>query len=309
LLGRGKKGPDGGGDGVSGDRELINLFKENLSIYHENFAQIICNISTNPNQWAITLEHSIVLSALFDQFPETLKASLIDIGVREITNNYSAPNLYDLKLKFEHCRESYFSLISNIEAEIDKYLKIKDVNRYASGLGLIQAEEVGEMSTNISTKTNPKAFIVYCWEEEDHQEWVEHFAYRLRGDGIDVELDQWGLNPGDNLTEFMEKSIAKSEFILLICTPKYKYKFENREGGVGYEGHMITASKLQGKNLKKIIPILKSGDKQTSVPSFLSQTCYIDLSGVSYSEDSYSGLVNYIHGLKPKIPPLGPITK
>ena len=78
------------------------------------------------------------------------------------------------------------------------------------------------------------AFISYVWEDDEHVAWVERLATRLRTkDGIDVTLDRWDAGPGDELPWFMEKTIRESRFVLLVCTPSYKAKFDERRGGVG----------------------------------------------------------------------------
>jgi|ERR1051325_4912814 hypothetical protein len=102
----------------------------------------------------------------------------------------------------------------------------------------------------------PRAFISYSWDSEEHKQWVLNLATRLRHDGVDVMLDQWGIAPGDQLTEFMEHSLWEHDFILIICTPQYKRKSDRRIGGVGYEGHIMTAELFTARNDRKFIPIL-----------------------------------------------------
>ena len=88
---------------------------------------------------------------------------------------------------------------------------------------------------------NTSAFISYSWDNEPHKEWVRELATRLRSDGVDVILDRWHSVPGDQLPMFMEKSIRENDYVLIVCTQNYKKKSDNREGGVGYEGDIITA--------------------------------------------------------------------
>ena len=52
---------------------------------------------------------------------------------------------------------------------------------------------------------------------------------------------------------FMEKSISDSDYVLVICTPKYKEKSDNRKGGVGYEGHIISGELLSTGNERQFI--------------------------------------------------------
>jgi hypothetical protein len=54
---------------------------------------------------------------------------------------------------------------------------------------------VGERSTVKDDAAPPTAFISYSWDDEEHKAWVKQLAARLRGDGVDVALDQWDYSP------------------------------------------------------------------------------------------------------------------
>lgn len=149
---------------------------------------------------------------------------------------------------------------------------------------------------------NPSVFISYSWGNPRHQNWVRNFAARLRSDGVEAVLDQWELEPGDQLTHFMEKAIADNQFVLIICTPTYKRKSEAREGGVGYEGDIMTAEVMSTKDHRKFIPILRTGSPKESVPSWLSGKIYIDFSGSPYLESSYDELLDTILDRRTKAP-------
>jgi TIR domain len=82
-------------------------------------------------------------------------------------------------------------------------------------------------------KEIPKAFISYSWDNESHKRWVIELGTRLRGDGVDLILDEWHLHPGDQAPAFMERAIRESDFVLIICTPGYKRRADSRQGGVG----------------------------------------------------------------------------
>lgn len=148
----------------------------------------------------------------------------------------------------------------------------------------------------------PRCFISYSWENDPHKEWVRTLAQRLRKDGVDVVLDQWDLVPGDQLPEFMEGAIRDADFVLIVCTPAYKQKSEERKGGVGYEGDIITGEVFTERNHRKFIPIMRSGN---ATPSWMKGKYYIDLSGDPYSEQHYDDLLTTLHGTRPKAPPLG----
>ncbi|HRI59462.1 MAG TPA: toll/interleukin-1 receptor domain-containing protein, partial [Saprospiraceae bacterium] len=156
-------------------------------------------------------------------------------------------------------------------------------------------------------QTNPTAFISYAWESDELKNWVKALATKLRGIGIDVKLDQWEVVPGDQMPHFMEKSVRENDFVLIICTPKYKVKSENRIGGVGYEGDIMTAEILQKSNNRKFIPILKSGTIETSIPSWLQGKYHLNFSSDTHFEHNFEDLAATILNSHEVAPQLGSI--
>lgn len=151
----------------------------------------------------------------------------------------------------------------------------------------------------------PKAFISYSWEDEEHRTWIRDFATRLRADGIETTIDQWSAIPGDQLPDFMEKTIRLSDYVLIVCTPKYRQKSNNRQGGVGYEGDIMTAEVFASANHRKFIPILRKSSWPESAPAWLVGKYFIDLSASPYSEERYCELLTTIHGTRNTPPPVG----
>lgn len=84
----------------------------------------------------------------------------------------------------------------------------------------------------------------------------------------------------------MESAIRDNDFAVIICTPTYKMKSERREGGVGYEGGIITGEVLQLRNNRKFIPVLKLADWKTASPSWLQGRYYIDLRGTPIAKST-----------------------
>lgn len=151
----------------------------------------------------------------------------------------------------------------------------------------------------------PRAFISYSWDSEEHKQWVRDLAAKLRQDGVDVMLDQWGVAPGDQLPEFMERSLRENDFILIICTPQYKKKSDERIGGVGYEGHIMTAELFTASNNRKFIPLLRHSSWQHSAPSWLLGSYYLDMSEVERFGSGYQDLLATLHGERLQAPPIG----
>jgi hypothetical protein len=154
--------------------------------------------------------------------------------------------------------------------------------------------------------TAPSTFISYSWDDDAHRTWVRELGTRLRGDGVDVVLDQWHTAPGDQLPEFMERAIRDNQYVLIVCTPGYKRRADARTGGVGYEGDIITGEVVTSRNHRKFIPVLRSGEWTSAAPTWLAGKYFVDLRGAPYSDAHYSDLVATLHGDRVKAPPLGP---
>jgi hypothetical protein len=154
---------------------------------------------------------------------------------------------------------------------------------------------------------HPGVFISYAWESDELKKWVLEFAKHLRRCGIDVTLDQWHLGLGDNRFQFMEKSVTHSEFVLVICTPTYAERSEERSGGVGYESNIITSRIAEQAGKQKFIPILRSGNWTTSVPTWLKFAAGCDLRGELYPQEQFQDLLKTLHWKKANAPSLGPV--
>jgi len=154
----------------------------------------------------------------------------------------------------------------------------------------------------------PTAFISYSWDGPEHKDWVLRLAERLRAQGgVRVILDRWNLGPGEDRTHFMEESIRTSDFVLIVCTPAYATKANNRAGGVGYEAMIITSQLAQRIQQNKFIPVLRSGKwDDSSVPIWLQSKIGVDLRSDPYKEDEYGLLLRALHRAHLKPPPVGP---
>ena len=148
------------------------------------------------------------------------------------------------------------------------------------------------------------AFVSYSWDSGEHKAWVAQLATDLRNDGVDVILDQWHLVPGDQLPVFMEHAVRESDYVLIICTTRYKERSDDRSGGVGYEGDIMSGEVLTQGNQRKFIPILRQRPWHQVAPSWLAGKFYIDLSGNPYSDSQYADLITTLLGNRPSPPPV-----
>ena len=136
------------------------------------------------------------------------------------------------------------------------------------------------------------------------KKWVLDLATRLRNTGVDATIDQWDLNPGNDLPSFMEQHLANSDYILMICSDNYVLKANNGTGGVGYEKMILTSNLLQNIDNNKIIPIIKQHGTH-DVPIFIKTKLFINFSLPDDFEFSYDELIRTLHKsplyIKPEI--------
>lgn len=151
----------------------------------------------------------------------------------------------------------------------------------------------------------PKAFISYSHDSLEHKKWVLDFATRLRNTGVDATLDQWELNPGDDLPHFMERHLASADRVLMVCTEQYVSKANAGAGGVGYEKMIVTADLLKTIDSNKVIPLIRQTGTHT-VPTFLRSKLFLDFSRDDQFEFSFDELTRTLHGAPLFVkPPVG----
>jgi len=148
-------------------------------------------------------------------------------------------------------------------------------------------------------------FVSYAHENDAHKKWVEGLAKRLRESGVDARVDFWDLNPGYESTRFME-SLRDADVLLLICSPLYAEKSNTPKDGVGYEKSLISDEMLKRGLDLKVIPVLRSGEHKTSLPTYLGSRYAVDFREdrdfESKLEELLRGIYNQPH---PEKPPLG----
>ena len=135
-------------------------------------------------------------------------------------------------------------------------------------MGILQSHFTEKiMAPTVAAVDKKVIFISYCWEDDEHKNWVRKFAKDLSELFI-VKIDQ-ELPYGVELTQFMEQAIASSDKVLIITTPEYKRRADNRIRGVGYETSLITDDLVTDQNRIKFIPIIRKGTKESSYPRYL----------------------------------------
>lgn len=130
---------------------------------------------------------------------------------------------------------------------------------------------------------NPTLFISYTHDNEEHKSWAMKLAYDLIDPwNIDVKIDQLHSRAGSNLNYFMEQGIYKNKMILCICSDNYVEKVNDRQGGAGFEGNLISSRIIEDITNDNIIPILRN-NTTSKLPYILSGKQYINFT----SDDEY----------------------
>ena len=121
----------------------------------------------------------------------------------------------------------------------------------------------------------PSCFISYAWGVPAHEAWVEkRLATDLRQAGIDVILDRWeNMAIGSNVARFLSR-IAASDNVLVVGSPLYGEKCENRRPDTGFiasaEVDLITQRLLGTEAAKSsVLPVLLAADETSSLPPLL----------------------------------------
>ena len=147
---------------------------------------------------------------------------------------------------------------------------------------------------------NPKVFISYAWTSENYQRKVINFASQLKSDGIEVLLDVWSTVGGNDLYDFMERSVKDETVtnVLILINDQYGKKADNRDGGVGTEAEIISPKLYTAAQQSKFIPIIfeRNADGKIHIPVFLESRKYFDLSREDKYDDEYKMMVRHLYG-------------
>lgn len=153
----------------------------------------------------------------------------------------------------------------------------------------------------------PKVFISYSHDSENHKSWVLKLATDLRARGVDASLDIWDLQPGQDMARFMETAVSQSDRVILVCSERYVEKANNGIGGVGYERLIVTGELVGNIDTKKFIPILRNNTSASKIPTFMGPRFYIDFSKDESYETELETLIREMYQSPAhEKPPLGP---
>ena len=153
----------------------------------------------------------------------------------------------------------------------------------------------------------PTVFISYSHDSPEHADRVLAFANRLRQDGIDCILDQYETSPPEGWPKWMDRHIAKSDFVIVICTETYYRRVMGEEEpgkgrGVKWEStltyqHIYDAD----AEITRFIPVLFEPGNVEHIPTPLKGATYYCLDTEQGYEDLYRRLTDQPRTIKPEL--------
>jgi tetratricopeptide (TPR) repeat protein len=130
----------------------------------------------------------------------------------------------------------------------------------------------------------PRAFISYSHDSPEHMDRVLEFSNRLRADGVDCHIDQDETSPTEGWLRWMRNQINAAEFVLAVCTEKYRLRFQGEEEpgiglGANREGSIIDQHIYDdgGRN-DKFLPVVLSARDSVHIPETLRPWTHYQLS-------------------------------
>lgn len=147
---------------------------------------------------------------------------------------------------------------------------------------------------------NPRVFISYSWTSPGHQARIRQWAEQLVSEGIDVVLDLWDLNEGDDKYKFMEKMTTDESVthVLVFSDAEYASKADARKAGVGTESQIISREVYLKVQQSKFIPVVCEFDDtgEPFLPTFLKSRIWIDFSSSEAANNNWEKLTRVLYG-------------
>jgi len=150
----------------------------------------------------------------------------------------------------------------------------------------------------------PLVFISYSHDTREHKQWVLELAQELvREHRVDVILDQWDLEHGDDMARFMRDSVERCDRVLMICTEPYVEKADGGKGGVGYEAMIVDGELIRDLGTKKFVPVIRQDDGEIRLPKSVGTRLGANLSEGANRDEEMKSLVERLHMLPPPTKP------
>ncbi|MEI7899629.1 MAG: SEFIR domain-containing protein [bacterium] len=146
----------------------------------------------------------------------------------------------------------------------------------------------------------PKVFISYSWTSPTHQDRIRSYAERLRNEGVDVVLDLWDLQAGQDKLVFMEKMVNDPSIthVLIFSDKRYADKANDRKAGVGTESQIISQELYSKVDQIKFVPIFceKNAEGEPILPTYLKSRIGFDFCTLIDEAQNWEPLKRFLFG-------------
>jgi diguanylate cyclase (GGDEF)-like protein len=148
----------------------------------------------------------------------------------------------------------------------------------------------------------PSCFISYAWSTPENDDWVTMLAKDLREAGINTILDRRdNAAIGLSVSRFISR-IETSDFIVVIGTPLYLKKYQNKVSAMGSvaaaEVDLIDGRLLGTEDEKNsVLPLLREGEPKSALPPLMRGRVYGNFRHDEGYLENLFDLILTLHGI------------
>jgi serine/threonine-protein kinase len=161
-----------------------------------------------------------------------------------------------------------------------------------------------------------KVFVSYSHDSAEHGHRVLQFAEALRSHGIEASIDVDVVRPPHGWPHWCEEQLRpeNADFVLLICTPAYCDRVENKvafdEGrGAFWEGSIIYDYVYEEKGNQRFIPLLLDGATKSCIPRPIRNHTHYAIGHYDLKDRGYRELYRELTKQNTKRKPVGPVVR
>lgn len=169
------------------------------------------------------------------------------------------------------------------------------------------------MEDKMDNNHNPIVFISYSQDSASLADKILEFSNKLRREGIDTILDQYEESPPEGWPRWMENSIDRAEYVLIIGSKGYLDKQTGKVPvgsgrGVKWESNIIYQKLYNADSLNsKFIPVVFDEGDLPFIPTPLQGVTFYNVSTQSGYDKLYWRLRGVTGSKKPELGKLRPL--